>query len=244
MLNVQNIVYFYDKKNTVLNNVSFNLNKGELLTIAGPNGSGKTTLIKLIVDLLKIQEGSIFINKSFHDNPSVKKEIIYLSSEDFLPDFLTGKEYIEMICDFYDTPLDKEKLFRLVDYYSLDSKLDQLIENYSHGMRKKIQLVSAFMINNKIIIIDETLNGIDVEAKEATKLLFEQYKRRGGSIIMCTHDLELVEEIGYRVLLINNGVIYIDDLIENILKTGSNLTNVFKELIDYEGMKNEIEKYF
>lgn len=91
MLNIHNIVYSYDKKNTVLNNVSFNLNKGELLTIAGPNGSGKTTLIKLIVDLLKIQEGSISINKTSHDNPSVKKEIIYLSSEDFLPDFLTGK---------------------------------------------------------------------------------------------------------------------------------------------------------
>ncbi|WP_083452673.1 ATP-binding cassette domain-containing protein [Oceanobacillus caeni] len=59
--------------------------------MAGPNGSGKTTLIKLIVDLLKIQEGSISINKTSHDNPSVKKEIIYLSSEDFLPDFLTGK---------------------------------------------------------------------------------------------------------------------------------------------------------
>lgn len=244
MLNIYDIVYSYDKKNTILNNLSFSLSKGEVLTIAGPNGSGKTTLIKLIVDLLKIQKGSISINETSHDKSLIKKEVIYLSSDDSLPDFLTGKEYIEMICDFYETFLDEERLSRLAKYYSLDSKLDELIENYSHGMKKKIQLVSAFMISNKLIIIDETLNGIDVEAKEATKLLFEQYKLRGGSIIICTHDLELVEEIGYRVLLINNGVIYMDDFVEDILNRGSNLTNVFKDLIDYEGMKNDIEEYF
>ncbi|MCL1991282.1 MAG: ABC transporter ATP-binding protein [Defluviitaleaceae bacterium] len=244
MLHIKNIKYSYDKKNVVLSDMNFELEQGEFLTIAGPNGSGKTTLIKLITDLLKMKQGTISIASMPHDLPQIKKKVVYLSSEDYLPEFLTGFEYVKMLCEMYDCPLNKEAMDRLARYYSLDRKLHELIEGYSHGMKKKIQLMSAFLIEAPLLIIDETLNGIDVEAKEATKLLLKQYQKNGGAIIFCTHDLELVEEIGERVILINKGEIHIDGMIRELLNEHQSLTEVFKQLINYEEMKDEISKYF
>lgn len=243
MLTVKNINYSYNKKIKALQDINFEVEQGDFLTIAGPNGSGKTTLIMLITDLLKLRQGSILIDDLAHDDYSSKKKVMYLSSEDYLPEFLTGYEYINMLCSMYDTKLDLEQMQRLAGYYSLEQKLDTLIEGYSHGMKKKVQLMSAFLIEAPILMIDETLNGIDVEAKEATKLLLKQYQKK-GTILFCTHDLDLVEEISERVILINKGVIYIDSTITALLETETNLTDVFKKLINYEEMKDEITKYF
>ncbi|WP_017472495.1 ATP-binding cassette domain-containing protein [Amphibacillus jilinensis] len=244
MLAINDLNYSYDKKNKVLDTISFQLDKGEFLTIAGPNGSGKTTLIKLITDLLKIQEGQIMVDGVPHHLPLVKKTVVYLSSEDYLPEFLTGFEYIKMLCNMYEVILNQEAMTRLANYYSLDTKLDKLIEEYSHGMKKKIQLLSAFLIDAPLLIIDETLNGIDVEAKEATKLLLNRYQHKGGATIFCTHDLELVEEIGERVILIHKGRVAVDSAVSKIVKGNGSLINVFKKLINYEDMKNEITEYF
>lgn len=243
MLAVNNITYSYDGKFEVLKNIEFELKKGEFLTIAGPNGSGKTTLIKLITDLLNLKNGEIIVGDFSHDNIKAKKEVMYLSSEDHLPNFLTGYEYIKLLCSMYDVTLDETKMNQLASYYSLEQKLHTLIEGYSHGMKKKIQLMGAFLIMTPILIIDETLNGIDVEAKEATKLLLKQYQKK-GAVLFCTHDLDLVEEISERVILINKGIIHTDSTMHDLLLTESSLTSVFKQLIDYEDMKDEITKYF
>lgn len=244
MLAINNINYSYDKKNKVLDGLTFQVKKGDFLTIAGPNGSGKTTLIKLIIDLLKIQEGSIIVDAFPHDLPLVKKKVVYLSSEDYLPEFLTGNEYVKMLCRMYEKSFDEKSLNRLANYFSLDKKLNDLIEGYSHGMKKKIQLLSAFLINAPLLVIDETLNGIDVEAQEATKLLLNRYQEKGGAIIFCTHDLELVEEIGQRVILLNKGKVAINSTITEIIKENGSLVNSFKKIINYEDMKNEITKYY
>jgi len=244
MLVVKDINYSYHKKFCVIKNLSFELQKGEFLTIAGPNGSGKTTLIKLITDLLKIQGGEVKVEGLSHELFQVKKKVVYLSSEDYLPEFLTGFEYLNMLCEMYDCFLNEEAMDRLATYYSLDLKLHELIEGYSHGMKKKIQLMSGFLISAPLLIIDETLNGIDVEAKEATKLLLKQYQKKGGAIIFCTHDLELVEEIGERVILINKGEIHINSTMSELMREHQSLTDVFKQLINYEEMKDEIAKHF
>lgn len=244
MLEIKNLDYSYDSKHKVLDSLSFKIVKGDFLTIAGSNGSGKTTLIKLITDLIKIQKGKIYFDGKSHEDAIVKKRIVYLSSEDYLPEFLTGLEYIKLLCKMYEVDVDQKKMQRLAKYYSLSTKLDSLIEGYSHGMKKKIQLLTAFLIDAPLLIIDETLNGIDIEAKEATKLLMENYQSRGGAIIFCTHDLELVEEIGLRVLFLNKGELIIDSTVSEIITNNATLTGAFKKFINYGDMKNEIEKYF
>lgn len=103
-------------------------------------------------------------------------------------------------------------------------------------------MISAFLIAPKLIIIDETLNGIDIEAKEVSKLLLKNHQKNGGATILCTHDLELVEEIESRVLLLNEGVIKYDS--KEYLEKNERLVTIFKNLIDYEQLYDEINQSY
>ncbi len=239
VLNVENIYFTYNEKISVLNNVNLKIGKGELVVLVGPNGCGKTTLIKLIFDLLAIQKGSITIKGELNTNIEAKKNILYLPSDNLLPEFLTGIEYIELMCKMYDMKIKKELLEKLVGYYSMKGLIDNLIETYSHGMVKKVQLICAFLIQPPIIIIDETLNGIDIEAKEITKILMKTIVDKGCSILMCSHDLELSEEIGKKAILMYKGEV-IKEIVVEELKNKTTLSAVFKDIIKFEDTDYEI----
>ncbi|WP_333887896.1 ABC transporter ATP-binding protein [Clostridium sp.] len=238
-LSISNLSFEYKKKIKVLNNISIALGKGELVVIAGPNGCGKTTLMKLIFDLLEIQEGKIKINGLDSKKIESKKDAMYLPSDNVLPDFLTGNEYVRLMCKMYDFQYDKTLLKKLIGYYSLEKHIDSLIESYSHGMVKKIQLIAAFLIQPNLIIIDETLNGIDLEAKEVSKILIKKIVKKGKTVLMCTHDLELAEEIGERAILMYKGEVH-KDIIINDIKNKTNLTSIFKKIINFEDSAYEI----
>jgi ABC-2 type transport system ATP-binding protein len=238
-LDISNVSFEYKKNIKVLNNISITLGKGELAVLAGPNGCGKTTLMKLIFDLLEIQEGKIEINGLNSKEIEGKKGAMYLPSDNVLPDFLTGSEYVKLMCKMYDFEYDKTLLKKLIGYYSLEKHMDLLIESYSHGMIKKIQLIAAFLIQPDLIIIDETLNGIDLEAKEISKILIKKIVEKGKTVLMCTHDLELAQEIGERAILMYKGEIYEDIIIDHI-KDKINLTSIFKKIINFEESAYEI----
>lgn len=219
MLEINKLSYSYNNSKRVLNNISIKINKGEFVSLIGPNGSGKTTIIKLICDLLRMQKGEIIINGLNNSDTKVKRKIMYLSSEDILPKFLTGQEYIELICNLYKANLDYKKIDKFMNYYKIGTVKEKLIESYSHGMKKKLLLITAFLIKPLFLIVDETLNGMDIEAEELTKILFKKYINDGGTILFCTHDLNLMQELTDRVLLIYNGSIRLDvpvDQIESI----------------------------
>lgn len=239
VLTIEDISFSYDKNLKVLNKVNFSVKKGEILVIAGPNGSGKTTLIKLIFDLLEIQSGNIKINGINNTNIKAKKNILYLPSDNIVPEFLTGTEYIKIMCQMYDVNLDENLFEKLVNFYAMKNGINNLIESYSHGMIKKLQLITAFLIKPNIIIIDETLNGIDLEAKEISKILLKKLTKKGCTIIMCTHDLDLAEEIGERAILMSQGQIKKEVIIKDN-KIKKTLNEIFKEIISFEEMEYEI----
>lgn len=242
MLQVQGLTYQYTKNKLVLDDLTFKIEKGEFVALAGPNGCGKTTLIKIVCDLLKIQKGKVEFNGRNHQDLSVKREIIYLPSDDYLPEFLTGREYVQLLSKLYQQDFDQGRLHKLAQYYSMEDELEKLIEDYSHGMRKKIQIMSALVVRPKLMIIDETLNGIDIEAKEVTKLLLDRYVKDGGTVLLSTHDLSLVEEICERVILLYQGKIHLDEKIKDLgPKYGKDLSSIFKEIINYEELRDEIQ---
>lgn len=239
VLEVVKVSFSYNGKSKVLNNVNFVANKGEVLVIAGPNGCGKTTLIKLIFDLLDIQSGNIKINGQHNTNINAKKNVLYLPSDNILPEFLTGTEYINLMCKMYNINLNEELFQKLVKFYIMKDMMNDLIECYSHGMTKKLQLICAFLIQPNIIIIDETLNGIDLEAKEITKVLIKKITEKGCTIIMCSHDLELAEEIGERAILMNKGEVKKQIIIED-LKNKTTLSEIFRKIIGFKEEEYEI----
>ena len=230
VLEIKELSYAYDKTN-VLEQVSFEGYPGELLVLAGPNGSGKTTMIKLLFDLLEKKQGEIRVFQQKHSELPQKKRMYYLSSENVLPQFLTGDEYVRMMCRLYDTKVDEELYASLIQYYAMEHRMQHLIENYSHGMVKKIQLITAFLLQVDITVVDETLNGIDIEAKEVSKVLLRKLVEKNKLVVMCTHDLELAEQIGNRAILLYKGVIQETVDLKNHPRS---LTDIFKELIGFK----------
>ena len=239
ILNIKDVTFEYIKGKKVLDCINMNIGLGELPVLVGPNGSGKTTLMKLIFDLLKLQKGEILI--AGKDNKAIdsKKKAIYLPSDNLLPEFLTGHEYIKLICDLYDYKCDYTLRDKLIRYYSMEEHMDDLIETYSHGMVKKIQLITAFLIQPDLIVIDETLNGIDIEAKEVTRVLMHQITKKNKSVLVCTHDLDFAKEIGSRVIIMNKGTIYNDMSIES-LPNNVSLTDILRDIVNFEDSIYEI----
>lgn len=234
ILEIKDVSFGYGKFD-VLKNISFYGKRGEILVLAGPNGSGKTTLIKLIFDLLHRERGKGKDNREIE----AKKRIMYLQSDNLLPVFLTGEEYIKLMCKMYEHRFEKSLYLQLVEYYEMKGITDHLMEEYSHGMMKKIQLISAFLIQPDIIIIDETLNGIDIKAKEISIILMKKMRKKGKLVLLCTHDLLLAEQIGNRVELINNGNIFAEITLP-FEEEDKSLVSTFKEMIKFEESKYEL----
>ncbi|GAA6526238.1 ABC transporter ATP-binding protein [Intrasporangium sp. DVR] len=210
VLEAHGVTYSYDGYVTVLEEVGFTVDAGEIVGLLGPNGSGKSTLIKTVFDLLRLQAGSITVSGHEHASPAAKSAAIYLASNDYLPQFLTGREYIEMLGRLYGVDVDHAAAARLFETFSMSGRFGDLIEDYSHGMRKKTQIVSALLLRRPLTIIDETLNGIDIEALHLTGKELGRLRDEGRSVVLCTHDFALLERLADRVLFLDHGVLVAD----------------------------------
>ncbi|MBC1417910.1 ATP-binding cassette domain-containing protein [Listeria fleischmannii] len=228
LLQVTSLTFFYNKQK-ILDNINFEIMAGEVVCLAGPNGSGKTTLIKNIMNILFDDSSKITINHIENTDLKAQKMMMYLSSESYLPEFLTGKEYIHLMCKMYHITVNEPLLLKLTEYYSMGEKFNHIIESYSHGMKKKIQLIGGFLIQPPLLIIDETLNGIDMEAREVTKELIHKYTEKGNAILLCTHDFSLVEELEARAVLLNEGAIQYDS--KEYLKEEESISKLFSSLV-------------
>ena len=135
ILYIKNLSFSYNGKNLILNNLSLTLEYGSVLALVGPNGSGKSTLIKNIFDILQKDSGRILIN-NVKNKVKAKKNIMYMSDNNSIPDFLTGREYININMKMYDVNINKKDIDKYITRYALTDHIDSLIEGYSHGMKK------------------------------------------------------------------------------------------------------------
>ncbi len=231
VLEVMGVTYSYDGFVTVLEKVGFDVDAGEIVGLLGPNGSGKSTLIKTVFDLLQLQAGSITVGGHEHASPVAKSAAMYLASNDYLPQFLTGREYVEMLGRLYGVEVDHAVADRLFETFSMTGRYDDLIEDYSHGMRKKTQLISALLMRRPLTIIDETLNGIDIEALYLTEQELTRLRDEGRSVVLCTHDFALLERLADRVLFLDHGILVADASTSSLVEEhGSLATMVFGHL--------------
>ncbi|NOZ46380.1 MAG: ABC transporter ATP-binding protein [Chlorobi bacterium] len=206
MLKIKNLYKSYEEL-SVLENVNFEIHKGELLGIIGPNGAGKTTLLNSIMSNIDFN-GEILIdeisNREFIDK--YRDDILFLPDQVFTYSFLTGIEFIKFILDvkkipFSDASNNVNLLFQL---FNLDDRLDSLIKDYSRGMKRKIALISALVQAPKILLLDEPVTGLDTMSLIALKKVLISMSKNGTTIIFSTHILDFVENMCDSILVIND----------------------------------------
>ncbi|MGR0483004.1 MAG: ABC transporter ATP-binding protein [Candidatus Electronema sp. V4] len=236
---------------TAVNNISLEVEAGEIFGFLGPNGAGKTTTIKILAGLLQPDSGTVMINgKSLAEQPlACKQDTGYVPDRPWLFEKLTGSEYLKFIASLYRLPEERFKTgsAQYLDLFDLSKWQDHLIESYSHGMRQKLIMTSAFMLDQPLLIIDEPMVGLDPKSARIVKELFKQKAAEGTAIFLSTHSLEIAEELCRRIAIITNGTLrVIGTMAELRSQAGKadqtlNLEEIFLELTGAWEMRQVIE---
>ena len=232
MIEIKNVTKKYGSKKA-LDDVSFKVNDGDIFAFIGHNGAGKTTLIKAMVGIHDFDEGDIIINgKSIKDDPIACKQIMA-----FVPDnpetyeHMKAIDYINFICDMYEVDLKtrEENIMKYAKLFSMDDKLNDTIDSYSHGMKQKIVLISALAHNPEILIMDEPFVGLDPKAVFDIKEILNEMVKEGKIVFYSTHILDVAEKLCSRVAIIKNGKLVKSGSMKEI-KGDKSLEKVFLEL--------------
>jgi ABC-2 type transport system ATP-binding protein len=192
-----------------VDDVTLTVRPGEIFGFLGPNGAGKTTTIKMLAGLLKPDQGSIRIGGTdlALDPQTCKQQTGYIPDRPYLYEKLTGEEFLQFIASLYKL---SEGLYypRVEEYLRLFDLTDwrhHLIESYSHGMRQKLIITSALMLDPPLIVVDEPMVGLDPKSARIVKELFKKHARRGNAVFLSTHSLEIAEELCDRIGIILQG---------------------------------------
>lgn len=195
----------------VLKDLNFEIENGELVALIGLNGAGKSTTIKEIIGLLKPTSGSIEIdgltlNKSASQ---YRQKIGFIPESPVLYEELTLREHIEVTAMAYDIPMDvaMQRADKLLKTFRLEKRLDWFPANFSKGMKQKVMIVCAFLIEPSLYIIDEPFLGLDPLAIHALLELLKEEKAKGKSILMSTHVLSTAEKYCDRFIFLHEGQI-------------------------------------
>jgi len=195
---------------TAVDNLSFQVNPGEIYGLLGPNGSGKSTTMRMLLGLLKPTAGTAKImGFDIKDQIVEAKRVMgYVPEEPVLPERLTGWEYANYVSDIWRVPRGpdrEEELDELLTLLDIKDASDDIIETYSKGMSRKISLVAALIHQPKVLILDEMQAGIDPRGAATIKEILNGMRERGAIILMSTHILEIAEQICDRIGIINEG---------------------------------------
>lgn len=232
MLKIQHLTKVYGTKKAV-DDLNIHIQPGEIYGFIGHNGAGKTTTLKAVVGILQFDTGEIFINgKSIKENPlACKAEIAYIPDNPDLYDYMTGIKYLNFIADIFGiSEADRnERIHKYADMFEITGDLAQPIAAYSHGMKQKLAIISAWIHSPKLIIMDEPFVGLDPKASHMLKGMMREVCDNGGAIFFSTHVLEVAEKLCDKVAIIKGGRLIRSGTIEEV-KGDDSLEEVFLEL--------------
>ena len=232
MLRIENLTKTYGEKRAV-DNLSLHIAPGEIYGFIGHNGAGKTTTLKAVVGILQFDKGEVFIKgESIRKNPlACKQKIAYIPDNPDLYEFMTGIKFLNFIADIFGVPEEKrqERIRKYADLFEMTENLAQPIASYSHGMKQKLAIISAWIHEPKLIIMDEPFVGLDPKASHILKEIMRDICNRGGAIFFSTHVLEVAEKLCDKVAIIRNGQLIQSGTMQEV-KGDDSLEEVFLEL--------------
>lgn len=197
MLEIENIKVSYGSNN-VLRGINLIIGKSEVRGVAGLNGSGKTTLFNSISGYLKQDEGNVLLN----GKPMQRNDAGYLMTENYFYSNITGNEYLEIFKQTNEN-YSKDKLNELFKI-----PLNDVIETYSNGMRKKLALLALLKRERKVYVLDEPFNGLDMESCKAVEIVINALKEKGKIVLVSSHILETLTGTCSKIHLLKSGVIH------------------------------------
>ncbi|MGM9877365.1 MAG: ABC transporter ATP-binding protein [Bacilli bacterium] len=233
MIEIKKVSKTYNGKKKALNDVSFDINDGEIFAFIGHNGAGKTTMIKSIVGILDFDSGDVLINKkSIKEDPiGCKLQMAYVPDNPDLYENMSAIDFINFVCDMYDTPTNirKENIDKYAKMFEIENNLYDDISSFSHGMKQKVALIACLAHNPNVLIMDEPFVGLDPKAVFDMKNIMKEMANVGKTIFFSTHILDVAEKLCDRVAIIKNGDIVKIGKMKDIKKDTS-LEQVFLEL--------------
>ena len=232
MLKIEHLTKEYGEKKAV-DDLSLEIESGEIYGFIGHNGAGKTTTLKSVVGILKFDAGEIYIDgESVQAAPlACKKKIAYIPDNPDLYEFMSGIKYLNFIADVYGVGANQrqEKIRKYADLFEITADLAQPIAAYSHGMKQKLAIISAWLHDPKLIIMDEPFVGLDPKAAHILKGMMRELCDEGGAIFFSTHVLEVAEKLCDKVAIIKGGKLIRCGTMEEV-KGDDSLEDVFQEL--------------
>ncbi|SFB59502.1 ABC transporter ATP-binding protein [Algoriphagus aquimarinus] len=234
MLSVTNLVKTYGKQNAV-NDISFELQGGEVVGLLGPNGAGKSTTMKCIVGLLRKTSGEITLGGHDHLSVEAKRLFSYIPETPYVYDLLTVQEHMQFVAQAYGVKEWREKADEYLELFELADKKDKLGRDLSKGMRQKVSICCALLPDPQVLFFDEPMIGLDPKAIKNTKKIFKQLKEAGKTILVSTHLIDSVESIADRIMILKDGNIVGNDTVANLKRQfvqgeGTTLEDLFLEM--------------
>lgn len=232
MLQITHLTKTYGEKKAV-DDLTLSIAPGEIYGFIGHNGAGKTTTLKAAAGILPFDEGDIRIaGISVRDDPlACKKSIAYLPDNPDLYDYMTGAQYLNFIADVFGISA-ADRRSRIADYsarFELTDDLGGAISGYSHGMKQKLALISAWLHTPKLILMDEPFVGLDPKASHLLKEMMREHCDAGNAIFFSTHVLEVAEKLCDKVAIIRGGRLIRSGTMEAV-RGDDSLEDVFLEL--------------
>jgi len=237
MLRIESLSKTYKGGKRAVDNLSLHIESGDIYGFIGHNGAGKTTTIMACTGILDFEQGNIYIGgKSIKDQPvECKKQLAFIPDNPDLYEYMTGIQYLNFICDIFE--ISKKERNKTIPKYAesleiLDN-LGDLISSYSHGMKQKLALISAFVHSPKLLILDEPFVGLDPKSSHTLKQMMHQMCENGCAIFFSTHVLDVAEKLCNKIAIIKNGQLIASGPTDEV-RGNSSLEDVFLEMTDDE----------
>ena len=237
MISINGVSKSYGGNKLAVDNLSLEIEKGQITGFIGPNGAGKTTTLKMITGILNPDSGNIIVNGSdiVKEPLKTKMQFGFVSDNPDMFLRLKGIEYINFMADLYDVSTKERTniIENLSERFEMADALGDKILSYSHGMRQKIVIMGALVHSPSVWILDEPLTGLDPKSAFALKEMMKEHVKDGNSVLFSTHVLEVAEKLCDKVAIINKGKLQYSGTLEDLknkYKSQETLENIFLEV--------------
>ena len=236
MLRIEHLSKAYSEKKAV-DDLNLHIAPGEIYGFIGHNGAGKTTTLKSVAGILQFDQGEIYVDgKSIRTQPlECKRTFAYIPDNPDLYDYMTGIKYLNFVADIFGVSAAdrQDRIRQYAGLFELTEDLAQPIAAYSHGMKQKLALISAFVHAPRLLVLDEPFVGLDPQAAFRLKEMMHELCEQGGAIFFSTHVLEVAEKLCNRIAIIRRGRLVACGPTEEI-RGDSSLEEVFLEVVEHE----------